>query len=183
MNGDNKKRRSDNIYSYGDIWPSIAADVFIAPTASVIGDVEIASGASVWFGSVVRGDVQPIRIGSGTNIQDGTVIHATSGMVPTFIGNGVTVGHQAILHGCTLEDGSFVGMQACVMDGAVVESGSMVAAGALVPPGKRIVKGELWGGSPARMMRVISGEERTSIERSASHYLELAKNYNISFNT
>lgn len=177
MNRDDTRGQGNNILSYKKIWPIIAADVFVAPTASVIGDVEIASGASVWFGCVIRGDVQPIRIGSGTNIQDGAVLHATSGMVPTLIGNGVTVGHQAILHGCTLEDGSFVGMQACVMDGAVVESGSMVAAGALVTPGKRIIGGELWGGSPARMMRAITPDESTYIEKSASHYVELAKNY------
>jgi carbonic anhydrase/acetyltransferase-like protein (isoleucine patch superfamily) len=170
----------DNIRPYKDIWPRIADTAFVAPNATVIGDVEIAAGASVWYGCVVRGDVQPIRIGANTNIQDGTIVHATSGMVPALIGAGVTVGHQAILHGCTIEDGSFVGMQACVLDGAVVASGAMVAAGALVTPGKQVAQGELWGGSPARLMRKLTSEECAYIAESASHYVELAKAYHTS---
>ena len=180
MSGEGGSRRGQNILPYQDLWPTIDAKAFVAPNATVVGDVEIAAGASVWFGCVVRGDVQPIRIGQGTNIQDGAVLHATSGLVPTLIGAGITVGHQAILHGCTLEDGCFVGMQACIMDGAVVAGGAMVAAGALVTPGKQIAGGELWGGSPARMMRQLSAEESAYINDSAAHYVELAKTYRAS---
>jgi carbonic anhydrase/acetyltransferase-like protein (isoleucine patch superfamily) len=169
-----------NILPYKDVWPRIAASAFIAPNATIIGDVEISAGASVWFGCVVRGDVQPIRIGANTNIQDGAILHATSGMVPALIGVGVTIGHQAILHGCTVEDGSFIGMQACVMDGAVVATGAMVAAGALVTPGKNIPGGELWGGSPAHLMRKLSPEENIYIRESSSHYVELAETYQTS---
>jgi carbonic anhydrase/acetyltransferase-like protein (isoleucine patch superfamily) len=172
--------RGQNILPFNDVWPKIETDAFVAPNATVVGDVEIGNATGVWFGCVVRGDVQPIRIGQGTNIQDGAVLHATSGMVPTLIGAGVTVGHQAILHGCTLEDGCFVGMQACIMDGAVVAGGAMVAAGALVTPGKQIAGGELWGGSPARMMRQLSAEESAYINDSAAHYVELAKTYQAS---
>ena len=180
MSGKDGAGRGQYILPYKEVWPKIDNESFVAPNATVVGDVEIAAGASVWFGCVVRGDVQPIRIGRGSNIQDGAVLHATSGMVPTLVGAGVTVGHQAILHGCTLEDGSFVGMQACVMDGAVVAGGAMVAAGALVTPGKQIARGELWSGRPARMMRELSPEECTYITDSAAHYVELAKTYRAS---
>lgn len=173
-------RERSNILPYKDVWPRIADTAFVAPNATIIGDVEIGADASVWFGCVVRGDVQPIRIGANTNIQDGAILHATSGMVPTLVGAGVTVGHQAILHGCTLEDGSFIGMQACIMDGAVVATGAMVAAGALVTPGKRIPEGELWGGSPAQLMRKLSTKESVYIGQSSSHYVELAKTYQTS---
>jgi len=173
-------QQSQYILAYKDVWPTIAADAFVAPNATVVGDVEISAGAGVWFGCVVRGDVQPIRIGQGTNIQDGAVLHATSGMVPTLIGAGVTVGHQTILHGCTLEGGCFIGMQSCVMDGAIVAGGAMVAAGSLVTPGKNIPSGELWGGSPARMMRTLTLDESANIKDSAAHYVELAKTYKLS---
>ena len=173
-------REQINILPYKDVWPRIATTAFVASNATIIGDVEIDEGASVWFGCIVRGDVQPIRIGADTNIQDGAIIHATSGMVPVLIGAGVTVGHQAILHGCTLEDASFIGMQACVMDGAVVTTGAMVAAGALVTPGKRVPEGELWGGSPAKLMRKLSTKESAYIGETALHYVELANTYQTS---
>ena len=173
-------REGSNILPYKDVWPRIAATAFVAPNATIIGDVEIGAGASVWFGCVVRGDVQPIRIGANTNIQDGAILHATSGVVPVLIGAGVTVGHQAILHGCTLEGGSFIGMQACVMDGAVVTTGAMVAACALVTPGKRVPEGELWGGSPAHLMRKLSTKEGAYIGETALHYVELANTYQTS---
>jgi carbonic anhydrase/acetyltransferase-like protein (isoleucine patch superfamily) len=170
------------IKPFDGITPKIAPDAFIAETAVIIGDVEIGAGASVWYGCVLRGDSNRIRIGARTNIQDGTVIHVNherEGAVgtKTTIGSDVTVGHMALLHACTLEDGSFVGMKACVMDGVVVESGAMVAAGALVTPGKRVKKGELWAGSPAKLMRPLSEKEVAYFAYSARHYAELAASY------
>lgn len=165
------------ILPHKGVYPKIADDVFIAPHASIIGDVEIESGSSVWFNCVVRGDVFPIRIGRGSNIQDGTVIHVSGGVSPTIIGDDVLVGHNCTIHGCTLEDGSFVGMGTTILDGVVVETGGMVAAGALVTPGKRVGKGQLWGGSPARHLRDLSDEELTGLTSGAKHYAELAQTY------
>ncbi|MBF0562983.1 MAG: gamma carbonic anhydrase family protein [Alphaproteobacteria bacterium] len=142
------------------VMPQIAADAFIAPNATVIGDVIIGAEASIWFGTIVRGDVHEIRIGARTNIQDATVVHCTAGKFGTYIGADITIGHGAILHACTLEDGCFIGMGATVMDGAVVESGAMIAAGALVTPGKRVKRGQLWAGSPAKCIRPVSDDER-----------------------
>lgn len=165
------------ILSYKGKLPKIAESAFIAPGAVVIGDVEIGEDANIWFGCVIRGDVNHIRIGSRTNIQDGTVVHVTTGTAPTLIGSDITVGHRAILHGCTLEDGSFVGMGATVMDHAVVESGGMLAAGGLLTPGKRIKGGELWAGSPAKFFRDMTREESQFIYVSAKHYVELGQDY------
>jgi len=157
--------------------PLIAEDAFIAETAAVIGDVTVGAQSSIWYGCTVRGDVNNITIGEGTNIQDGTVIHVSSTTQGTYIGNHVTVGHMALLHACTIESGAFIGMQACVMDDACVESGAMVAAGALVTPGKRIPSGELWAGAPVRFMRRLTEEERADILHSAKHYIGLASSY------
>jgi carbonic anhydrase/acetyltransferase-like protein (isoleucine patch superfamily) len=174
------------ILPYGGKHPRIAPDAFIAPTAVIIGDVEIGPRASVWFGCVLRGDTNSIRVGAGTNIQDGTIVHVNNlppGVDPaspgyrTTIGAGVTIGHMAMLHACTLEDGSFVGMRAAVIDGAVVESRAMVAAGAMVTPGKRVKEGELWAGSPAKLMRMLTNEELAGFVDSAEHYSQLAASY------
>ena len=165
------------LISYRDHYPSLHDKVFVADTARIIGDVEIGADTGVWFGCVIRGDVNYIRIGARTNIQDGTTIHVTGGGNPTIIGDDITIGHMALLHACTLEDGCFVGMKACVMDGAVVESGAMVAAGALVTNNKRIPSGQLWGGSPARYMRDLTQDERDYIPVSARKYAELADLY------
>jgi carbonic anhydrase/acetyltransferase-like protein (isoleucine patch superfamily) len=163
--------------------PQVAAGAFIAQTAVVIGDVEIGEDCGIWYGCVLRGDGNVIRIGPRTNIQDGTVIHVNeekgggrgkSG-IACYIGADVSVGHMALLHACTLEDGSFVGMKACVMDGAVVETGGMVAAGALVTPGKRVRKGELWAGSPARLMRQLTAAEAEMFQWTVDHYVERAR--------
>jgi gamma-carbonic anhydrase len=136
---------------------------------------------------VLRGDVNRIRIGAGTNLQDGTIVHGnhdragdyreTGGGMPTLIGDNVVVGHQAMLHACTLQDGAFVGMSAVVMDQAVVEPGAMVAAGALVTPRKTVPSGQLWGGRPARLMRALSATEAADIEYQAGHYRKLARHY------
>lgn len=157
--------------------PKIAATAFIAPTAAVIGDVVIGAGSSIWFATVVRGDVHEIRIGERTNIQDGTVVHVTRGKSGTYIGSGITIGHGAILHACTLGDDCFIGMGATVMDGVVVESGAMVAAGALVTPGKRVKAGELWAGSPAKFLRPLSDAEIAFFPQSAQGYVDLAAEY------
>ena len=173
------------VLPFGNLVPKIAGDAFIAANATVIGDVEIGALSGIWFGCVVRGDGNSIRIGDRTNIQDGTVIHVNAerdggrGAVGwrTMIGSDITVGHMALLHACTLEDGAFVGMKACVMDGCVVEGQGMVAAGALLTPGKRVRKGELWAGSPARLMRQMSAAEFEYLTYSARHYVELAAAY------
>jgi len=175
------------ILPFNGIWPRIAEDAFIAETAVVIGDVEIGQGSSVWYGCVLRGDVNRIRVGARTNIQDGTVVHVnhdpagdyreTGGGMPTFIGDDITIGHMALIHACTLESGSFVGMRATVMDEAVVEGGAMVAAGALVTPRKRVPAGELWGGSPAKRMRELGEAERRELTYSPQHYARLAATY------
>ena len=166
--------------------PKIAPDAFIAPTAVIIGDVEIGPRASIWYGCVLRGDTNSIRIGAETNLQDGTVIHVNhspEGMerglhgYATTIGARITVGHMALLHACTLADESFVGMRASVIDGAYVEGGAMVAAGALVTPNKRVKRGELWAGSPAKLMRPLSEAEIADFAGSVQHYCELAESY------
>ena len=170
------------VMPYKGILPQIAADAFIASTAVIIGAVEIGAEASIWFGCVLRGDSNSIRIGARTNIQDGTVIHVNheregAAGTKTTIGADVTVGHMALLHACTVEDGAFVGMKACLMDGVHVESGAMVAAGALVTPGKRIRKGELWAGSPAKLMRSLTDKEMAYFAYSAKHYCDVAATY------
>lgn len=170
------------IMAHGNRRPVIAADAFIAPTAVIIGDVTIESGASIWFGCVLRGDSNSIRVGARTNIQDGTIVHVNheregAAGTRTTIGSDITIGHMALIHACTLEDGCFIGMKACIMDGVVVEGGAMVAAGALVTPGKRVRRGELWAGSPAKLMRNLSEAELKYFAYSARHYCEMAESY------
>ncbi len=168
------------ILPYQGITPRIAEGVFIAPNATIIGDVEIGAGSNIWFGCVIRGDVCPIRIGERTNIQDGTVIHVTRKVGPTHIGSGITIGHSALLHACTLEDDCFVGMHATVLDGAVVESGAMLAAGALLAPNKRVPSGQLWAGNPAKFFREMKNAEKAFIPVSSQNYCELAEEYHAS---
>ena len=170
------------IRTHHGVTPTIASSAFVAETAVVIGDVVIGEEASIWYGCVLRGDGNLIRVGARTNIQDGTVVHINhewegAAGTKTTIGADITIGHMALIHACTLEDGCFVGMKACVMDGAVVESGAMVAAGALVTPGKRVKRGELWAGSPARLMRPLTEKELKYFSYTAQHYCELAASY------
>ncbi|XP_039053266.1 gamma carbonic anhydrase 1, mitochondrial-like isoform X2 [Hibiscus syriacus] len=150
--------------------PLVHKDAFVAPSASVIGDVQVGRGSSIWYGCVLR----------GTNIQDNSLVHVAksnlSGKVlPTNIGNNVTVGHSAVLHGCTVEDEAFVGMGATLLDGVVVEKHAMVAAGALVRQNTRIPAGEVWGGNPAKFLRKLTDEEIEFISRSATNYTNLAQ--------
>ena len=165
------------ILPFGGIVPKIAATAFVAPGVTLIGDIHIDDDASIWFGCVVRGDVNRVRIGARTNVQDGTVIHVSRERHPTLIGADVTIGHRCMIHGCTLEDGAFVGMSATVLDGAVVEGGAMLAAGALLTPGKRIPSGQLWAGSPARRLRDLTSHEREDAKRRIDHYVALAHGY------
>ena len=165
------------ILPFRNVMPRIAPGAFVAPGASVIGNVEMAGGSSLWFGGVVRGDVNYVRIGARTNIQDGTVIHTATRDGPTVIGEDVVVGHQCLLHACILEGACMIGMGATVMDYSVVETGAWVAAGALVTPNKRVKSGELWMGRPAQFVRSVSNAEREEIERVAAAYAVRAREY------
>jgi carbonic anhydrase/acetyltransferase-like protein (isoleucine patch superfamily) len=165
------------IYRFGGIWPGLGDNVFLAPGARVIGDVQIGADSSVWFNSVVRGDVNAIRIGARTNIQDGSVVHVTTRKHETHIGDDVLIGHMALVHGCRLEDAAFVGMGAVVMDGCVIESDGMIAAGGLLTPGKVIKSGQLWAGRPARYVRDLSREELDYQKAGCRGYAELAATY------
>ena len=165
------------IYGFEGKDPRIDLTVFIAPSAAVIGDVEIGPHSSVWFHCVLRGDTNFIRVGARTNIQDGTILHVNRGSFPTIIGDDVTIGHAAIVHACTLKNRAFVGMGATVLDGAVIEEGGMLAAGALLTPGKVIGPNEMWQGSPARLTRGMSAEERAKFDQIAVHYVELAARF------
>ena len=165
------------ILSLHGVAPLVDPSAWVAPSASVIGDVHIGAGSSSWFPAVVRGDDQPIRIGARTNVQDGTIVHITADNGPTHIGDDVTIGHGAIIHACTLHDWAFVGMGAVVLDGAVIERGGMLAAGALLTPNKRIGPHQLWAGSPARMLRVMDEAEQAFFAQNAPHYATLAARF------
>lgn len=157
--------------------PKIHDTAFIAPTACLIGDVEVGEGSSIWYGCTVRGDVNYVRIGKNTNIQDNTVIHVDHQSYPTVVGDNILVGHACIIHACTLEDECFIGMQACVMDGAIVRSHAMVAAGALVIPGKEVPSGELWGGRPAKKLRDLTRGEIENFRVATDMYAGYAQNH------
>lgn len=162
------------LYPFEGKVPAVDPAAWIAPTAAVIGDVTIGAGSNVWYHCVLRGDTNFIRIGAGTNIQDGTIIHVNRAAEATIIGDHVTVGHAAIIHACTLEDFAFVGMGATVLDGAVMEEGSLLAAGSVLPPRKRMGRFEFWVGNPAKFVRILGEEERARFGRTAPHYVELA---------
>ena len=159
------------IAGYKGVFPRVAESVFVAGTADLIGDVEIADNASIWFQVVLRGDIGPIRVGRHSNIQDGSVLHSVTG-VPVNVGEWVTVGHRAILHGCTVEDHCLIGMGAIVLNGAHVGAGSIVAAGALVLEDTVIPPGSLYVGVPAKLRRKLNDEDRAFIDAHAGHYLE-----------
>ncbi len=159
------------LYALDGVSPRVAADAFVAPTAAVIGNVEIGPGASIWFGCVLRADVNLIRVGARSNVQDGTVVHADPGEAfATVIGEDVTIGHAAIIHACRLADRAFVGMGATVLSGAVIEEGGVLGACALLTEGKRIGRNELWVGAPARLKRVLTDAERAEFAHAARHY-------------
>ena len=172
------------ILAYRNMLPRIDPTAFVAPNAVIIGEVEVGAYANIWFNCVIRGDDAAIRIGAGANIQDGTVIHTTfeetaeaEEHVDCMVGDGVSVGHMALLHACRIEAGALIGMKACVMDRAVVERGAMVAAGAVVTPRKRVRSGELWAGTPARFARPLKPAEVAYISWVQTHYRALAEEY------
>lgn len=159
------------------VMPTVGADVFIADTARVIGDVHLGDGTSVWFGTVVRGDVFHIRVGRRVNLQDLSVVHVTTGTHASIIEDDVTVGHRAIIHGATVRRGALVGMGAIVMDGADVGALAMIGAGALVTPGTVIPPATLALGSPAKAVRPLSAAELDKLATSAAHYFDIAAVY------
>ena len=157
--------------------PRLGKNVYISETAMVIGDVTLGDEVNIWFGAVLRGDMHYIKIGNRTNIQDNSVVHVTTGVSPTNIGNGVTVGHGAIIHGCTIEDDCLIGMGAILMDDAVIGAGSLIGAGALVPPNMKIPKNSLVVGSPGKVIREITEVERKMILERPQEYIDLASIY------
>ena len=173
------------ILSFGGKTPTIDPAAFVAPGARLIGDVEVGPEASIWYNCVLRGDMNRIRIGARSNIQDGSVIHVDSPKpgdeqgLPTLIGEDVLVGHLAMVHGCVLHDRAFVGLRSVVMDGCVIESDAMLAAGALLTPGKRIPSGQLWAGQPARYVRDLTPQELAGQQAGVAHYVALAKAHRV----
>jgi carbonic anhydrase/acetyltransferase-like protein (isoleucine patch superfamily) len=169
---------------YRDTLPRLGERVYVDPAASLIGDVVLGDDVSLWPGTVVRGDVNFIRIGARTNVQDGTVVHVSHdgphtklGGFATVIGADVTIGHKAIIHACRIEDAVLVGMGAIVLDGAVLRKHAFVGAGALVAPGKEVGAGELWLGNPAKKVRMLSDAEIEALYYSAQHYVRLKDDY------
>ena len=164
--------------------PRIDPAAFVAPGARLIGDIEIGPEASVWYNCVLRGDMNRIRIGARSNVQDGTVIHVDPPRVggpdhgfPALIGDDVLIGHMAMVHGCTLEDRAFVGLGSIVMDGCTIESEAMLAAGAMLTQGKRIAAGQLWAGRPAKYVRDLSAQDREMMRLGVAHYVALGKRH------
>ena len=164
------------LYALDDIGPTLGDGAWAAPSADLIGDVRLGPGVSVWFGAVIRADNTPILIGAESNIQDGAVGHSDPG-APLVIGARVTVGHQAILHGCTIGDQTLVGMGARILNGAVIGAGSLVGAGALVTEGKCFEPGMLIVGAPARIIRPLTDAEIAALALSAAHYADKARHY------
>ncbi len=162
---------------FRDILPQIAEGVFLAETATLIGDVVIEAQASVWFGAVLRGDVGKIRVGARSNIQDLVMMHTTGGRCDAVVGSDVVVGHGAIIHSARVGDGALIGMGAILLDDAVVGEGSIVAAGSVVPPNMQIPKYSMVMGTPARVVRELGAEERSAGAHGASGYVELAAQY------
>jgi carbonic anhydrase/acetyltransferase-like protein (isoleucine patch superfamily) len=166
-----------HILPYRNVFPKLEDDVYLAAGACVIGDVVIGSRSSIWCNTVVRGDMHYIRIGRGTNVQDNATLHVTAVRFPLQIGDRVTVGHRAIVHGSTVEDDCLIGMGAIILDGARISRGSLVAAGALVPPGFFVPPESVVMGVPAKVIRTVGSVEREMIHASAAHYVELAVEY------
>ncbi|EVT69303.1 gamma carbonic anhydrase family protein [Stenotrophomonas indicatrix] len=168
---------------FRDKMPVLGQRVYVDPACTIIGDVELADDVSIWPGTVIRGDVNFVRIGARTNVQDGTIIHVShhspynKAGYPTLIGEGVTVGHGCIIHACSIGDYSLIGMGACILDGARVERHGFVGAGAVLGPGKVVGEGELWVGNPARPARTLSDKEIESLHYSADHYVRLKDEY------
>ena len=165
------------IYEFLNKSPQFNDTVFVAPSADIIGDVFIGAESSIWFNVTIRGDVNWIEIGERTNIQDNSSVHVTNQAYPTSIGSDVTIGHNAMVHGCTIHDRVLTGIQSTVLDGAVIHSDVILAAGSLVPPGKELEPGYLYMGSPAKKSRKLTDEEIQSIKQNASNYVTYQRAY------
>ena len=162
------------VRAFGGVTPTLAEGAFLAETAAVIGDVALGPGSSIWYGSVLRGDVAPIRVGARSNIQDLSMVHGTTGLSSTTLGDEVTVGHRVILHGCTIGDRVLVGMGSIVLDLAVIETDVVLGAGSLVTPRSRLESGWLYLGSPAKKVRRLNDADRAMIEEGWRAYVDLA---------
>ena len=173
-----------NIRSFQGVSPVLGEGTYVDEAATVIGDVVLGDDVSIWPGTVVRGDVNYIRIGARTNVQDGTIIHVTHdgpygkpGGFATVIGEDVTIGHAAVIHACVIEDACLIGMGAIILDGATIKKNGFVGAGAVIPPGKTVESGELWLGNPAKCVRKLSEKEIEQLYYSAQHYVRLKDKY------
>lgn len=164
------------VHKLGEKSPRLAAGVWIAPNATVIGDVRLAENVSIWWNAVLRGDNDPIAIGANSNIQDGSVLHTDEG-VPLTIGRDVTVGHLVMLHGCTVGDGSLIGIKSVILNGAVIGKNCLIGANTLIPEGKVIPDGSLVMGSPGKVVRALGDEQVARIAHSAQHYVHNARRY------
>jgi carbonic anhydrase/acetyltransferase-like protein (isoleucine patch superfamily) len=165
------------IHTYKGITPKLHPSVFVAPSADIIGDVVIGEDSSVWYNAVIRGDVNSIRIGKRTNIQDGCVLHVRHEQYPLIIGSHITMGHGAIAHACTIHDYCLIGMGAIILDNAKINPYTLIAAGAVVLNNSEFPEGVLLAGTPAKIMRCLTVEERTMLEQSAQNYVEYVKTY------
>lgn len=173
--GIQKLSKEVKIFPYRGILPKLGENVFLASGVKIIGDVTIGKDSSIWYNTVIRGDVHYIKIGEMTNIQDCSMLHVTNGKFPLNIGNKVTIGHSVSLHGCTLNDLCLIGIGAIILDGAVIESNSMVAAGALVKQNFKVPSGKLVAGVPAKIIRDLTSDEIENIEAGAYRYVEYAR--------
>lgn len=173
----------NNVRSFKGVMPTLGARTYVDLAATVIGDVVLGDDVSIWPQAVLRGDVHYIRIGARSNVQDGAVIHVTHdgpyspGGFPTLVGEGVTIGHAAVIHACTIEDYCLIGMHATVLDGAVIKKYGFVAAGSVIPPGKVVGERELWVGNPAKQVRVLTDKQVEQLHYSADHYVRLKDVY------
>lgn len=165
------------VYTLKGIAPQLGEGVFVAPTASVIGDVILGAESSIWFGAVLRGDVFPIRVGARTNVQDNAVVHVTGGKSPTTIGDDVTIGHLALVHGCTIGSRCLIGMGSILLDDAVVEDECLIAAGSLVPPRMRIPSRSLVMGRPAKVVRRLEQADIEHIREAGALYVGYARDF------
>lgn len=168
---------NSHVISWQGHHPKLAGSVFVASGAVVIGQVSLAEDVNVWFNTVIRGDVNTIVVGARTNIQDNTTVHVTSKTGPTVIGSDVTIGHNAVIHACTIEDLCLIGMGSTILDGAVIGRGSFVAAGSVVTPGKIMPSGMMIMGSPARPVRELTEQEKKFLQTSARDYVQTARSY------